>query len=562
MSKLASLHAGLTRLRRRRLMVRLGIALAALLLALLGTLIVVFAIDWFFDATRLQRVILILLGMAALYGAYRRFARPWVAIRESDIDMALLVTRQHEIDSDLLAALQFEGSEAEQWGSAQLRHAVIDYVAEFTKGLNVFEGFSARGLVWRVCILGGVLLAVALVGAAHGNYVSAFVNRICLGSAHYPTRTVLAQVAVNGQSVDLLSKDIVVRIPRGTSVSISVLASGDLPEAGKVALQPRDGRSTSTIKLPRHLDAVATYEAQLPEVVDALDLEVSVGDARTEPIHIEVIPLPVIEIKTTTTAPEYARDVAPAKSVTQNSRQLTVLEGSRINLQVVCGNKSLNAAVLTIEGVQYPLNPLSTTAGPGRVWALAETDSPLAAVAQPLRYEVQVTDEDGLRLPKPFEGSIRVKPDQRPQIAAGALTRFVLPTAKPSVHYRATDDYGIARLLAHLDVTRKDEQSEMRRTVPMRELEKPLLREQLPLKGTFPLDLPSLRLTKGDRLTVTLEAVDYRGPANGQSGSSEPIVFEITDEAGILEDISRLDYQSAEELDAIIRQQLNIGGAK
>src|SRR5215469_13174081 len=90
----------------------------------------------------------------------------------------------------------------------------------------------------------------------------------------------------------------------------------------------------------------------------------------------------------------------------------------------------------------------------------------------------------------------------------------------------------------------------------------PLRRRQLPWKRTFPLDLAPLRLTKGDRLTVTLEAVDYRGEAHGQSGSSEPIVFEITDEAGILEDIARPDYQSAAELDAIIRQQLNIGGPK
>jgi hypothetical protein len=183
-------------------------------------------------------------------------------------------------------------------------------------------------------------------------------------------------------------------------------------------------------------------------------------------------------------------------------------------------------------------------------------------VAQPLRYEVQVTDEDGLRLPQPFQGSVRIKPDQRPQIAGGTLTRFVLPTAKPPLHYRATDDYGIAQLLAHLDVTRKDGQTETRRTVSMQALPKPLLREQLPFKGVFPLDLAALRLAKGDRLSVTLEAVDYRGTVEGQSTLSDPIVFEITDEAGILEDIAKPDYQSAEELDAIIRQQLNIGGAK
>jgi hypothetical protein len=209
MSKLTSLRIGLARLRRRRQMVRWGIALVALVLALLSTLVVAFAIDWFFDMIPEQRVIIILLGATALYWAYRRFVRPWLAIQESDIDMALLVGRQQQLDCDLVAALQFEDAEAEQWGSGLLRHAVIDYVADFSKGLNVFEGFSARGLVLRVAVLGALLLAVGLFSAAHGQYVRAFFNRICLGSLRYPTRTVLDQVAINGQPVDLSSRDTV-----------------------------------------------------------------------------------------------------------------------------------------------------------------------------------------------------------------------------------------------------------------------------------------------------------------------------------------------------------------
>ncbi len=560
MSKLASLRTGLTRLRRRRQMVRWGIALVVLLLAAFSALVLVFVIDWFFDMTRLQRIILLLASVAGLYWAYRRFAWPWLAIQESEIDVALLVARQHEMDCDLVAALQFEGSGAEQWGSTPLREAVIDYVADFGKGLNVFQGFSVRGLVWRVVVLGVVVLVIGLFSVAHGNYLSAFLNRICLGSVHYPTRTVLDQVTVNGEVVDPSAKGTVVRSPYSTLVNLSVLASGDLPAEGKVVVKPCNGRSSSTVKLARD-DAGAKYEVHLPEIVDALDLEVFLGDAHTESIRIEVIPLPVLSIQAVVTVPDYAQGTAGAASTTQNTRQITVIEGSRIDLQVVCSNKRLTSALLTLEGKHYPLMPVSKD-DTGQLWTLADTDSPLKAVAQPLRYEVQVIDEDGLSLPKPFEGSVRIKPDQMPQIAGRALTRFVLPNARPPVHFRATDDFGIAKLLAHVDVKRKDGQAEPRRTVPMRELAKPLLRDQLPMKGTFPLDLASLGLKKGDQVSVTLAAVDYRGGSNGQSGSSEPILFEITDEAGILEDLARPDYQSAEELDAIIRQQLNIGGVK
>jgi hypothetical protein len=578
MSKLAYIRARLADLRRRRQAVRWGIGLAALLLAVLVALVAAFAIDWLFDMTRLQRLLTIVLGAAGLYWAYRRFALPWLQIKESEIDMALLVERQQKIDGDLVAALQFEGPEADRWGSRQLRHAVIDYVADFGKGLNVLEGFSVRRLARRCAVLVVALLAVGLFSVAQPDYVRAFVNRICLGSARYPTRTVLDQVAVNGKPIDFASGK-PVRSPYGTLVNLSILASGELPEAGKVLVQPLDGRNVSTVKLTRDGDA-PRFTAQLPEIVDALQVEVFLGDARTDPIRIEVIPLPVIETQAVVTVPEYAQ-YAAGPSGPQNARQLTVVEGSRVDLNVLCGNKRLTEVMLTIDGVpdpqggwtvaHYPLKqvpPVANAPGspsaPGSAWTLADTASPLSAVARPLRYAVQVTDEDGLKLPQPFQGSIRIKPDQRPQIAGGALTRFVLPSARPPVYYRATDDYGIAKLLAHLDVMRKDGegQSEKRRTVAMQALARPLLREQLPFKGTYALDLAPLRLMKGDRLIVTLEAVDYRGAAEGQSGQSDPVVFEITDEAGILEDIAKPDYQSAEELDAIIRQQLNIGGAK
>jgi hypothetical protein len=563
MSKLSYLRGRLGVLRRRRQMVRWGIALTALALALLLTLVAAFALDWFFDMTRLQRVITLLLGATILVWAYRRFAQPWFAIQETDIDMALLVERQQKIDGDVVAALQFEGADAERWGSTQLRSAVIDYVADFGKGLNVLEGFSARDLVRRLSVFAVVLLAVGLFSVLHQDYVRAFFNRLALGMAHYPTRTNLEQVAINGQAVQLSTHDTtVVRSPYGMLINLTVLASGVLPDAGKVTVQPLDGRNPSTLKLARDNDTDTRYAAQLPEIVDALSFEVFLGDAHTEPIRIDVIPLPVIETQAEVTIPEYAQYTAGAAPGPQNSRQLTVIEGSRVDLKVACGNKRLSDVTLTIEGVQYPLKPDPNAKSPGQLWMLGDTATPLTSVTQPLRYEVQVTDDDGLHLPQPFQGSVRIKPDQKPQIAGGALTRFVLPTARPPIHYRATDDYGIAKLLAHIDVSRKDGQSETRRTLPMQPLSKPLLREQLPVKGVFPLDLASLRLLKGDRLTVVLEVVDYRGPANGQSGLSEPMVFEITDEAGILEDIAKPDYQSAEELDAIIRQQLNIGGAR
>src|SRR5262245_52309171 len=107
-SKIAPLHAHLAALRRERWLLRVvrgGLALGALLLLALS---VDFLLDWLCLFNRAQRAfVLVALGGLAVWG-FRRFVWPALVASESDIDLALLVERQQGIDSDLVAALQFE----------------------------------------------------------------------------------------------------------------------------------------------------------------------------------------------------------------------------------------------------------------------------------------------------------------------------------------------------------------------------------------------------------------------------------------------------------------------
>ncbi len=162
MSRLVPLRRQLTSLRRRRQSVRLGAAWLAIALAVLWTLSIVFLLDWQLSMSRLQRTFAIAIGVGAVIWAYRRFAKPLLNRRETDLDMALMVERQQGIDSDLVAAIQFENPEATRWGSPQLERAVIDYVAAFSRGLNVFEGIRTEHIYRRGLALGvtvSVLLA-------------------------------------------------------------------------------------------------------------------------------------------------------------------------------------------------------------------------------------------------------------------------------------------------------------------------------------------------------------------------------------------------------------------
>src|SRR4051794_12652092 len=154
MTQLVQLRSQLNALRRRRAGARLWTALAGLLVAVVVALIAIFAVDVLFSMTVLQRIVAIGIAVVAIGWAARKYVLPWLGHRETELDMALLVERQQKIDtSDIVAAIQFDSPESAAWGSGQLRGAVIDYVSEFSRGWNVFEGFSRKPLARRAAIL-------------------------------------------------------------------------------------------------------------------------------------------------------------------------------------------------------------------------------------------------------------------------------------------------------------------------------------------------------------------------------------------------------------------------
>jgi hypothetical protein len=303
-----------------------------------------------------------------------------------------------------------------------------------------------------------------------------------------------------------------------------------------------------------------------------------------------MIPLPVIEVLLNPTPPKYAslrRETADA-----SSRQLAVLEGSSVELAALCTNgKPLDSVWLTLQSARGATRfELAPDDARRAAWRLNDKRSPLARVTEELRYEVQVLDADGLSLEAPIRGTIRIRPDLPPTSLAEVVHRVVLPTAAPVVAYRASDDYGLSRLVLVAEIERQaprlpaagdaganalDEISSQTLTpaaaVPVEThrfdiltIKEPLSAERLPLVGQYALALTALRLAKGDRVKLTLEAADYRGeneqgdPA-GRAQSGEPLILQISDESGVLAAIAEADPRSEEQLNAIIKRQLGIG---
>jgi hypothetical protein len=590
-SRLATLRSQLASLRRARSGVCAATAWSAVGIAAIWALASVFALDLVFELPVPQRLVVMLLAAAGVGWAFWRFTRPLLGKRETDLDMALLVERQQEIDSDLVAALQFEGPEAATWGSPQLESAVIDYVASVGRGINVFEGFSRRQMVRRGTFLALSLLAVVIAAIAAPAYVSAFANRMLLGSRHYPTATGIDEIAINGKPV-LSSggklagqsgmQPLSLKAAQALPVVFRVQGSGDLATKGMVHLRSLGAsRLRTSFELTRQ-EGSNVYTGELPRLLEPLSYKVFLGDAWTDPARIDMVPLPIVETLLTPEFPRYAQ--TGKDSFDPTGRQIAVLEGTSIKLALESKNKKrLTSAWMTVtsEGKERRYE-LTKDDAAGFTWSLAEKDSPLENIRQELRYEIQVIDEDELSLEAPLRGTIRIRPDRPPGGLADVVHKVVLPAAQPLIEYRAMDDYGIAGLALMVEVERQaappnrgresiaangnenGQQSPQltegplgsgggsavapaestpadmtpaaevpveRHRFDMLDQSQPLIGDRLPVQGKFPLSLSPLALAKGDRIKIVLEVRDYRG----ENDAGQPVGSLFQSEPLVLE---------------------------
>lgn len=250
MTRLSTLRTQLASLRRARLTVRGAAAWSAVAIAVLWALAILFALDLRFEFGRIERAILLIAAVGLVAWAARKFAMPYLTIRETDEDMALLVERRQQIDSDLIAALQFESPQAGSWGSRQLEGAVIDYVAQAGRGINVFDGFSASDLWRRGGLLAATLLVALAVAIVYPGHLWAFAQRLLLGRAHYPTDTIIDQIVINRREVldrrRHATQPLDVRCAQGRPIHFLVQCRGELPEKGTALLTATGGSRART----------------------------------------------------------------------------------------------------------------------------------------------------------------------------------------------------------------------------------------------------------------------------------------------------------------------------
>ncbi len=518
---------------------------------LLWVMIGAFVLDVTLHMGVFERVIVLGIFIALGIWSFKTYVLPALRVKEDPISIALMVERQQGIGTDLVAALQFSDAQRKQYGSDDLRQAVVDYTSEVSGQINYLEGFSREELIRRSTILCVTLLLAILPAVAFPDHAVVFLKRFGLGSAHYPTNTIIKKLDPRGG-----------KAVYGQPVVFNVQVDGERPADGQVHLRAKSTGLTTTVQLMPLKDDPSIYTGSLSRALDDLTYTIEVGDAYTDEASLELIPLPVVDLKLDIQTPSYAAD----RFQLPEGRQRIALEGSRV-VASLTADKPLDSATMTIDGQVYPMRLA------GEQWVLDETDparNPLARVMGTMRYELQVSRkvegfEKPLELERPISGVLQVRADQPPRVGAATVTRFVLPTASPRVQYKAIDDYALGKIVLHKHVDRGGPPTPGE-VAPIGEDHVQTVLIDIRGKNretadTIKVALADLELKIGDRVTVTIEAFDFRGEnVAGKATRSERMVFQVTDRKGILDAQRELDAQMDKKLDQIINAQLG-GGA-
>lgn len=568
MTQLAELRSELRSLGARRRRTRVVDVLLVGAALLVAALVLYYFADRVWNLNVASRGFVDLLLLAGLGWAAVKYLLPVMQRREDEIDAALRFERGRGIDSDLVAALQFDAASDDPqamryFGSARLTEAVIDETSRSAGSWNLREepldGAPPRR---RYGLIALVLLGlVAFV--AYPRHAVVFAQRVLLASPHYPSNTQIDRLTVNGHSAIVDSKqgsssnsaapqEATIFVPLGRAIAVELQASGTLPEQVRVELTGASGGGMVLELLPV-AGRSDLFQATLPAPVESLVGRATAGDAYTEKFHLTAVPLPAATVTLEVRPPAYAAEAA-LEPPPPGRLYASVLEGSDVAIRVEGANKSLKQVELHCGEETYQLQAADAER---RTWRLDPAGTKFAAISQPLEFSINVVDDDGFALLEPLRGSLAMRADQPPSIAADVVTKFVLPVGKPTIIYQAADDLGVQSIAVERQVLRLDGtiQTDL---VPI-----PLPTDAVltGFTGRFPLELAPLQLRKGEKVTIRLQARDRRADDAARAVSqSEPFVLEVTDEPGLYEAMAETDQRSALKMDEIIQKQLLMTG--
>lgn len=399
------------------------------------------ALDWALNLSELARGLLLAIYFV-VFGvlAGRGILKP-LRNQPDDDTVTLMVERGvPEFRSRLIASLQLSRGGLPKGASPALVSELVRETEEMARPRNfggvvaVDQMASFVALALLLCLAGGALFN-------HFEDSKIYLQRALLGKAEYPFKTKLT-----------LEKELIA-VPRGENVTITAVARGILPPAGKLFITydesaDRVERVFPPVSVSKG-DENATYQLTEKNVHQSFDFEVVVNDGRAKG-RVEVRPRPkVAALACRQQFPTYTGK----EEVDRSPRGLqigTVLAGSTLKFRVT-PTRSVTSAQMRVHyadgrpdrNATANIVPGKGGEDPGLIEAsLKASDSGVQAVSFYMKAEDNIVSRDESRY------RLGIIPDREPEVSLLGPPDLDQVTARafPRIQFAVSDDFGLAKL--------------------------------------------------------------------------------------------------------------------
>ncbi|MEX2168803.1 MAG: hypothetical protein WD851_05810 [Pirellulales bacterium] len=507
-------------LRRRILWRRSLCAVLTIAALLLGTAIVLGAIDFGFRISDpgLRWILFGCFVAVALLAAYR-FGIVALRLRLTTLDVARVVEHQNPQFGDRLAsALEFvnQAEDDRLAGSAEMRRAVVVDTAAGVERLppgawnKVIDAAPLRRGLAMAGVVGGLAL-LALV-------LSPSVAKLSVARLLQPWRD-LAWPRLN--QLDIVGAPS--RLAKGQSFEATVTdRGGELPSDGQIHYRIGDDGRSESFPLQSVGDVLLTRRENVQR---SFDYRVTGGDDDTMPWRTVTVvdPPRLVSFDVTAQPPEYTG--LPPETT---ERHIRVIAGTKLSAVGVASEPLQQAAVEIADGPTIPAEVDPSSDGKRLTISNWQTDSELE---KPLTtsYRMRLENRDGI-LGTGDYSTLRVDPDPAPEVTwqLPASDQFVLAGAVVPIQVRANDNLAIQSAALLYRLGDNDEEAPQRVEFLSGAATPPVQSSYLPDETLdqreleHQWDLAPLELPPGTEISVLVEANDYQ-PAAGRTALARRI---------------------------------------
>ena len=507
MATLADLQHRISAVRSKERNVILVSGLCKSLVAFVLTVIGYFLIDWVFDLPYAARLVFAASGLAIVgYVVFTHLILELQRIQDDD-EIALRVeARNTDLRGRLISTLQLTraGNAGAYVGSPELIAALEDETVRMSEPLDFYRIVNTDKLVlFGVAAAMILVIKIALV-ATMPDYFQALGMRLIKPNAHFPTKTRIKEIKVPPF------------VPRGEDIAVEVLVDGEseVPnQPGVLYFQSIVRDSSVPVELLPQGGLI--FKGTLAKALEDVNLTVNIGDARSEPVLVRVLPRPEVDVGASGECikyklPAYTKESDPPM---EKFGGISALIGSTASISFV-PTKPLSAAVLersdgTTHAFTKRIEKVTEKQGEQTVEKVIEHwELPSVAIDKMGSFHVTLTDVDGLKNSQPpVEYPIDARPDNVPSIKLVRPSRDVTitPMAKPTIVFNARDDWNV-RMVWLVYRVQSEGQGDGTGEVKRVELKVPQGRT-IP-NTTFSWEVSALNVKVGEQIIFWLEADD------------------------------------------------------